>query len=209
MSLNQQPRQQQRRRGTELEDAILDAAWEVLTEHGYSGFTYEAIAARAGTSRPVLYRRWPQREDMLMATLRKFWISQPVTVPDLGDLRDDAIGYLRSAVAGRSRMITLLSVQLNDYFRESGTSFSELRDTLRAPGRNTGLETILARAVERGEVPARPRPARVVNLPFDLIRHDMLMTLRPVPDESIIEIVDDVWLPLIGHRDGEGGDAGT
>jgi hypothetical protein len=24
------------------------------------------------------------------------------------------------------------------------------------------------------------------------------MTMRPVPDEAIVEIVDEVWLPLLG-----------
>ena len=50
-----------RRRGTKLEDALLDAAWEELQEVGYTRLTMEAVAARAGTSKPVLYRRWPNR----------------------------------------------------------------------------------------------------------------------------------------------------
>jgi AcrR family transcriptional regulator len=187
-----------RRRGVALEDAILDAAWDVLVEHGYHGFTYEAVAARAGTSRPVLYRRWPQRDDLLLATITRFRSAQPVTVPDTGSLRDDAIGFLRNADAGLTHMITLISVQLMDYFRDTGTSFTELLATLRAPGRATPFETIVARAVERGELPDLPRSSRVVNLPFDLFRHDVLMTLRPLPDESIHEIVDEVWLPLLG-----------
>ncbi|MET7459839.1 TetR/AcrR family transcriptional regulator [Nonomuraea sp. NPDC005501] len=185
-----------RRRGAELQDAILAAAWDVLIEHGYHGFTFEAVAARAGTSRPVLYRRWPQRGDLLMATLTAFW--QPIAVPKTGGLRDDAIGFLRNANADRAPTITLLSVQLVDYFRESGTSFSELRDTLLPPGEESAFETIVARAVERGELPDVPRSSRVVNLPFDLLRHDMLTTMRAVPDESIVEIVEEVWLPLLG-----------
>lgn len=51
-------------------------ASDVLVEHGYHPFTYEAVAVRAGTSRPVLNRRWPQRDDLLLATLTKFW--QPI-----------------------------------------------------------------------------------------------------------------------------------
>lgn len=43
-----------------------------------------------------------------------------------------------------------------------------------------------------------PRSSRVVNLPLDLLRHDMFMTMRAVPDGSIVEIVDEVWLPLLG-----------
>ncbi|MEV1245670.1 TetR/AcrR family transcriptional regulator [Nonomuraea sp. NPDC049750] len=185
-----------RRRGAELEDAILDAAWDVLVEHGYHGFTYETVAARAGTSRPVLYRRWPQREDLLLATLTKFW--QLIAVPDTGNLRDDAIGFLRNADADRAGMITLMSVQLAGYFRGTGTSLSELRDTLLPPGQVTAFEMIVARAVERGELPDVPRSSRVVNLPLDLLRHDMFMTMRAVPEESIVEIVDEIWLPLLG-----------
>lgn len=186
-----------RRRGAALEDAILDAAWDVLVEHGYHGFTYEAVAARAGTSRPVLYRRWPQRDDLLRATITRFRLSQSIEVPDTGSLRDDAIGFLRNADAGLTNMITLISVQLMDYFRDTGTSFTELVDSLRPPSAATPFETIVTRAVERGELPDVPRSSRVVNLPFDLFRHDVLMTLRALPDESILEIVDDVWLPLI------------
>ncbi|WP_218004683.1 TetR/AcrR family transcriptional regulator [Microtetraspora niveoalba] len=185
-----------RRRGTELEGAILDAAWDVLVEHGYHGFTYEAVAARAGTSRPVLYRRWPRRDDLLLATLAKFW--QPIAVPDTGNLRDDAIGFLRNADADRAGMITLMSVQLVGYFRDTGTGLGDLRDTLLTPGLATAFEMIVTRAVERGELPDVPRSSRVVNLPLDLLRHDMLMTMRAVPDESIVEIVDEVWLPLMG-----------
>ena len=186
-----------RRRGAELEDAILDAAWEVLIGQGYPGFTYEAIAARAGTSRPVLYRRWPQRDDLLLATLTKFWWSQPIELPDTGALRDDAIGFMRNADSARAHVLTLISVQLMDYFRDTGSSLSELRDKVRDPSRPNSLEMIVARAVDRGEVPDRPRPARVVSLPFDLLRHEMLMTMRPVPDEVITGIVDDIWLPLL------------
>jgi AcrR family transcriptional regulator len=186
-----------RRRGATLEDALLDAAWDVLAEHGYPGFTYEAVAARAGTSRTVLYRRWPQRDDLLLATIARFWRSQPIEVPDTGSLRDDAIGFLRNADAGRTRMITLISVQLMDYFRDTGTSFGRLRDALRTPGERSAFERIVARAVQRGELPDVPRSPRLVNLPFDLLRHDVLMTMRPMPDEAIFEIVDDMWLPLL------------
>ncbi|WP_433222566.1 TetR/AcrR family transcriptional regulator [Dactylosporangium sp. CS-047395] len=186
-----------RRRGTELEDAILAAGWDVLVERGYHGFTYEAVAERAGTSRPVLYRRWPQREDLLLATVARSWSAAPIEIPDTGHLREDMLGFLRNADAGRSRTIMLVGVQLMEYFRETGTSFDELRAHLRPPGQRNGCEVIVERAVGRGELPDVPYPARVVVLPFDLLRHDLLMTMRSVPDEKIVEIVDVIWLPLL------------
>lgn len=54
-------------------------------------------------------------------------------------------------------------------------------------------------------MPAVTRSSRVVNLPYDLFRHDVLMTMRAVSDESIHEIVDEVWLPLLGAPAPSGG----
>lgn len=184
-----------RRRGATLEKALLGAAWEVLLTHGYSGFTYEAIAAHAHTSRPVLYRRWPQHEDLLLATLATHW--QPLEIPETGSLRDDAISFLRNANTSRAQTVILMGTHLGDYFRDTGTSYSELREKLRPPDQTPPFEQIINRAVTRGELPDEPRPSRVINLPFDLLRHDMLMTRRPVTDKTLTEIVDQVWLPLL------------
>lgn len=165
---------------------------------GYPGFTYEAVAARAGTSRPVLYRRWPRREEMLFATLRKYWWSRPLEVPDTGSLRDDALAFLRGANESRAQLMAVISVQLMDYFRDTGSSFSELREILRGPVRRvSGLRIMVRRAVQRGELAAEPVSDRVVDLPFDLFRHEMLMTMKPAADAAIVAIVDEVWLPLL------------
>ncbi|MFZ2625286.1 MAG: helix-turn-helix domain-containing protein, partial [Propionibacterium sp.] len=56
-----------RRRGPALEAALLDAAWQVLLEVGYDELTFEAVAAVAGTSRAVLYRRWPAKPELVRA----------------------------------------------------------------------------------------------------------------------------------------------
>ena len=185
-----------RRRGAALENAITDAAWELLVEQGYNGFTFEAIAARAGTSKPVLYRRWPRREDLLIATLTRHW--RPLEIPDTGDLRQDALTLLRAVNAERARTVLLMPIQLADYFRDTGTNFSDLRSRLRPADQTPPFAQLVDRAVERGELADAPRSERVVNLPFDLVRHDMLMSMGAVPDERIVEIVDAVWLPLLG-----------
>jgi AcrR family transcriptional regulator len=57
-----------RRRGEDLERAILTAAWDQLVERGYGNFTIDAVADAAGTSRSVLYRRWPDRDALIAAT---------------------------------------------------------------------------------------------------------------------------------------------
>ena len=38
---------------------------------------------------------------------------------------------------------------------------------------------------------------RIKTLPFDLFRHEAMMTLQPVGDAVLLEIVDDIFLPLV------------
>src|SRR5690348_11570636 len=111
-----------RRRGAELEEALLEAAWQELVAVGYGRFTFEGVAARAGTSRPVIYRRWPQRSDLALAALRHFSRRDAVSVPDTGSLRNDLIQLLTEMSTRRSALVTLFAVQMSEYLIETGTT---------------------------------------------------------------------------------------
>jgi hypothetical protein len=58
-------------------------------------------------------------------------------------------------------------------------------------------DDIYRRAHERGELDLDKVPPAVLSMPFDLMRHDLLMTLRPVPAERLASIVDELFLPLV------------
>lgn len=188
-----------RRRGTELEDAILDAAWDLLTESGYQGFTIEAVAERARTSRPVVYRRWKTRAELVRATVRHFGERHQLREPDTGSLRGDVLELLRQSNRGRSAMVVLTSVQLGTFFDETGASPADLREIL-IGGRPSLMRPIVDRAIARGEIPSGVMTDRLMRLPFDLFRHDILMSLKPLSEAALEEIVDDVFLPLVRAR---------
>jgi AcrR family transcriptional regulator len=185
-----------RRRGAELETAILDAAWEQLLQGGYRDFTFESVAARAGTSRPVLYRRWADRADLLQATIRNSNGRNPIVVPDTGDLRADVIELLTRFSAARAGFAAVLSAQLAEYFHETGTSLADLRSVLRS-GPRSGIQQVVDHATERGEIDPAALTERIIELPVTLLRHELLLNLAPVSPQAITEIVDDVWLPLL------------
>jgi AcrR family transcriptional regulator len=196
MSLDERVPTPQRRRGAALETALLDAAWDELVEKGYAGFTIESVAERAGTSRAVLYRRWAAKPALVQAAVGHAGLREPIEIPDTGTLRDDMVELLRRANHARARFGIMMAQMLPSYFAETGTGPSDLRSTF-VSGRGAAVETIVARAVERGEVdPAKLTP-RVVGVAFDLYRQEILMTLKPVPDEVIESIVDEVFLPLV------------
>jgi hypothetical protein len=58
---------------------------------------------------------------------------------------------------------------------------------------------ILARASARGEIDLDVVPESVQNLPFDLMRHELLMTNAKVSDEFIDSTVDGIFMPLVEH----------
>lgn len=63
------------------------------------------------------------------------------------------------------------------------------------------MQPILGRAIERGEIAAARLTPRVISLPTDLARHEILMTFEPLSDEAIKEIVDEVFMPLVSSMD--------
>ncbi|MBO8199974.1 TetR/AcrR family transcriptional regulator C-terminal ligand-binding domain-containing protein [Streptomyces smyrnaeus] len=70
----------------------------------------------------------------------------------------------------------------------------------RLAGRRSAAATVVQRAVQRGEVDASLLEPRLVSLPVDLFRHEVLMTLRPVSDEAIERIVDGIAVPLLTRQ---------
>jgi AcrR family transcriptional regulator len=188
---------QTRRRGAELENALLDAAWEQLIAEGYEHFTFDTVTARAQTSKPVLYRRWKTREDLLRATARRRGSAQPrPALPDTGTLRGDLLALLQSANTDRNPLAALVSSMLGSYFNQTSPTPAELRAEFLS-NRVSTVEQVVSRAVQRGEIdPARLTP-RILDLPFDLFRHEMMMTLKPVPDHVLRQIVDDIFIPLV------------
>ncbi|WP_436774825.1 TetR/AcrR family transcriptional regulator [Yinghuangia sp. YIM S09857] len=187
----------ERRRGRELEEALLDAAWDELVERGYAGFTMDAVAQRAGTSRPVLYRRWPDRHHLVRAAVLHASARIPVETPDTGSLRGDMIGLLQGINATRVHLAVIMSIQLAAYYQETGTSPADLRDFAKRTGRPNLLDPIYERAVARGEIDPVRVTERMKSLPFDLLKQEFFMTFRPVADEVIEEIVDTLFLPLV------------
>ena len=59
------------RRSERSRRAILDAALELLTEHGYAELTIEAVAARAGVGKQTIYRWWSGKGAVVLDMMGK------------------------------------------------------------------------------------------------------------------------------------------
>ena len=203
MASNMEKQKAVRRRGKALEDAVLDAAWSELLGGGYASFTMEAVAARAHTSRPVLYRRWQNRADLAIAAIRHIMLKHPVNITNTGNMRGDLIALLQQLSKDRALIAVFFSLQMSEYFSETNTSMADLRKSL-LQGDHSQFDVVLARGADRGEIDRSKLTPRIASLLVDLLRHEVLMTLKPVPNAVIAEFVDDIFLPLVRPKSARG-----
>jgi AcrR family transcriptional regulator len=82
-----------RPRDLRIDDAVLRATTELLEEGGYLRLSVAAIAERAGTNKPAIYRRWPTKAHLVYEAV--FPVHDPGEAPPPDDLRD----AIRSLVA--------------------------------------------------------------------------------------------------------------
>ncbi len=186
-----------RRRGAALDTALLEAAWDELRAVGYPGFTLDGVATRAGTSRPVLARRWSNRAELAAAAVRHHASLESLDQqPDTGTLRGDVLAVLRRISSSVSEIAGLLSFVVADYFDSTGRPPSEMRERAIAKGGSI-MAAIIERAVERGEIDPQRLTPHIVSLPVDLVRSELIINQAPVPDDTLVEIVDRIFLPLV------------
>jgi len=81
-----------RPRDPAADEAIIAAVFDVIEASGFTGFSVEAVAARAGVGKATIYRRWPTREDLLVAAAERVMTDQGV--PDTGTLEGDLVEWL-------------------------------------------------------------------------------------------------------------------
>jgi AcrR family transcriptional regulator len=82
-----------RPRDLRIDDAVLRATVELLGKSGYADLSVDAIARRAGTSKPAIYRRWPSKAHLVHEAA--FPINEATELPDTGSLAGDVREMVR------------------------------------------------------------------------------------------------------------------
>jgi AcrR family transcriptional regulator len=100
-----------RPRDPAVDEKVLGAAVSLFGEVGWSGFTVDEIAKRAGVGKAAIYRRWTAKEDLLVDALSRHL--DVVQDADTGTLRGDLLSIARQ----------LLESHLGD----AGPAFMRLR----------------------------------------------------------------------------------
>ncbi|TDC87216.1 TetR/AcrR family transcriptional regulator [Nonomuraea deserti] len=179
-----------------ITSAITEAVLDELAERGYGRLSMEGVARRAGVGKSALYRRWPCKQDMVLAVLSQ--MSVPLAeFPDTGSLRGDLIAGLGAVHdwLTHPRFVLILPDLTAEAARNPALA-EAIQATIGTPRRQLA-SAALHRAVERGELPAGLN----LELALDLIAapiHWRLNVRRAPIEPGYLEALADHLMRALG-----------
>jgi AcrR family transcriptional regulator len=184
-------------RGDERQQAILRAAYEILTEVGYQGLRLDAVATRARASKATLYRHWPGKAQLVADAIR-MCKAQGSSVPDTGSLRGDLVAWfseLAESTTGEEGPLLAGLVMAMRCDPELAAEMRALRSS-----KSPIAEAICVRAEQRGEL----LPGYPVDLIDEIVPGQLFMQSFArggrLDAQFIEHLVDDIILPLLTRR---------
>ena len=186
-----------RPRSQAAEDAILRATLELLAQGGYQAVTVDKVAARASTSKATIYRRWPTKENLVLAA---FELTEPLDVPCKRRVADNLVeiiwqftefvqttplgGVLPALVAERRHNPTL------------DEALVSLIDARRQP-----MLDVVQQGIERGEFKRKVNPEFVVDLCVGPVELRSLTLNKPVDKPFVRRVVQAALASLLREQD--------
>ncbi|MFJ8016849.1 TetR/AcrR family transcriptional regulator [Streptomyces sp. NPDC096339] len=186
-----------RRRGPELERAILDAALEQLSTVGWNALTMEGVAAGAQTGKAAIYRRWPSKADLVADVLRS-GLPPIGAIPDRGSIREDLfllcvrMRDVMSSRAGLALRSVLHECDHTHADRFQGVIWSGLHE----PAQER-IRELLARGIERGDVRPDAIGPYVVDVIPALLMYGAKVRGSEWGDTDIGAMIDEVMVPAL------------
>jgi AcrR family transcriptional regulator len=176
-----------RPRDASIDTAALRAARELLAEVGYEGVTMDATAARAGTSKAAIYRRFSSKAEMLFAAVLHGAEIEPPE--DTGTFDGDLLALateIRAQLSSPEARAVASSIIAE--INRSPQVARHLRDTF-TTGERAVIAAILERAVGRRELDRMPSPETVHRLIGGGLIATALAFGEHLDDDSLAEMV--------------------
>lgn len=174
--------------------AILAAAVSLLEEHGFSGATVEAIAARSGAAKTTIYRHWPQKKDLLLAAVES--VVPTARSLDCGNLRDDVSSFVRDLIDVLSTPplsgIIPAMIEAAERSAEVARTLADFTAQRREP-----LLAAAERAVARGEVRSDCDADLVASLLLGPFFYRRLLSRQPLTPQFGEQIVAHVLRAVV------------
>jgi AcrR family transcriptional regulator len=184
-----------RPRGEVREEAILDAALEVVAEAGFERATVGAIAERAGASKATIYRRWPGKSELVADAIRRRAKPARPAMPDTGTLRGDLLAVVESIHQVMTSKLGLVLFGLLVAMRTDPV-LADLVQAQMIP-RMLPPDNPVSRAAARGELRPDADPSLVPRVAAPVINANLMLTGGRLSESFLPALVDDILIPLL------------
>ena len=171
-----------------MRQAVLDAAFAELDEHGYADFSIDAVARRSGVHKTTIYRRWPTREALLVYALDTR-SDRDLPTPNAGSLRAELQQF------GELVLAKLTSTHGNALLKSLVSAADESPEVQDKVGkfwreRLDAGAAVLLRAVDRNELPPDIKVDLLIEAFLAPIYLRVLFSQAPVTVEFLGQLID-------------------
>ncbi len=190
------------------EQAILDAAVDLLTEVGYDRFSIDTLASRAKASKATIYRRWCNKAEIVCEAVRRRSDEEDDLVPDLGSLREDLLAFLEVLAAAKAPEEAAFVAGLVRAMH-ADPELNELMHCHVMGRKRADMLAIIERAVARGELASSSNAPVATEVLQAMLLGRLVLDGGALDAAYLAHVVDDVALPLLHGRPAGGpGDTG-
>ncbi|GAA3563572.1 TetR/AcrR family transcriptional regulator [Nonomuraea rosea] len=175
-------------RGAKVRAAVHAALLAELVEKGYAALSVDGVAQRAGVHKTTVYRRWQDLEALLVDALAEH-IAADVPIPDTGAVEDDLRALARALVVSHTSPTGQAAVLAAMFTGAAHLPEVAAARRLVFEERFRRAEPVVARAVERGELPAGTDPAELLKTMISPIYFRLLLTGEPVDEGTADQAV--------------------
>ena len=175
------------------EQAILDAAIELVAEVGYDRLTIDGVATRARASKATIYRRWPGKAELVVDAFKRR-VPHPEEIPDLGALRaelDHAMRLLCSHIGGLDGNLLSGLAGACHGDADLAACFKQMVSEKPSP-----MRAVVARAVSRGELPSGSTH-ELIDEVLPAVALMRSLQGEPLDGDYVAHLVDDIALRLL------------
>jgi AcrR family transcriptional regulator len=183
-----------RPRSAQADEAIVDAALELLVAEGFDRLSMDGVAAKAGVSKATIYRRWPSKEALVIEAVARR--TDPFAdVPLAGSVRDRLVALLQTVLATSQTTLGRLLPCMVGATVSNPTLARHYREHILDP-RRIRIGEILRAGIESGEL----RTGIDVDLAVDQVVGPLLYRIvfadEPVPAGDCAAYVDSLLAGL-------------
>jgi AcrR family transcriptional regulator len=185
-------------RGDAFVKTVLDATLTQLAEVGFERLSIPLIAELAGVNKTSIYRRWPEKVDVVRAALETA-MSHVEHAPDTGNLRGDLVELARTAAAFMQSPVGMAVVRIM-MAEAANPEVRALATMTYAEAGKQGPWIVLKRAMERGELNGKTDPSLMLFTMAGAIMHRVFVERQNASDQFLEQVVDLVLLGAAAVR---------